>query len=122
MGINPTVTDGKLQPQVKWVVGTSWSDQLTFPQLCFKSAFLLFSYSYSQIVKLFMFMSTSNTASQPLYLEALNRQDIKASARFYGALMWSTVTCHSAAFGDTPESETPVSSLFLLHPQLSGQG
>lgn len=36
--------------------------------------------------------------------------------------MRSTVTCRSAAFGATPESETPVSSLFLLCPQLSGQG
>lgn len=36
--------------------------------------------------------------------------------------MWSTVTRRSAAFGETPESETPVSSLFLLCPQLSGQG
>lgn len=54
-----------------------------------------------------MFTSTGNTVLQPLYLEGLNHQDIKASAHFYGGLMWSTVTCHSAAFGDTPESETP---------------
>lgn len=55
-------------------------------------------------------------------MEGLNCQDIQASAGFYGGLMWSMVTCRSAAFGDTPESETPVSSLFLLRPQLSGQG